>query len=567
MPLKKAITKTILKEKLLTSEQVEECLVYASTSGQTIDQILIQKNYLKEQVVLDVLSTAMNLKLHPTLAPFEVPQEFVDKVPATFARQYNLVGIRKQNGIFEVATCNPLNLQPLDDLGNYLNTEIEPVLASKVEIVAKINQAYQRSKTNVGEILDALEEQDTIAGNTDIEVTDDLLSMSSQPPIIRLVNSILFNALKMRASDIHFQPYEDKLQVRFRIDGILYDQDIPPKRWQEAIISRIKVMGKMDIAERRIPQDGRASVKVGDNEVDLRLSSVPTSYGERIVIRILDKGARVYTISQLGLDERNSQILQKAISQPNGVIFVTGPTGSGKTTTLYASLNFINSNECNIITIEDPVEYNLSGISQIQVSNRSGMNFSAGLRSILRQDPDVIMIGEVRDEETARIAIQASLTGHLVFSTLHTNDSSSAVTRMLDIGIEPYLVSSSMLLVVAQRLVRNICEFCKTPYIPEPRELEEVGITSEQLPKKGLKKGKGCPRCFKTGYMDRIGIYEMLKVTDAIRESIVNRLSASIIKKKALEEGMITLRHDGIQKTLSGLTTIEEVLRITHSDF
>lgn len=567
MPLKKAITKTILKEKLLSQEQVDECLNQATASGQTIDQILIQKNYLKESVVLEVLSEAMALKLHPTLTTFEVPQEFVDKVPATFARQYNLVGIRKQNGVYEVATCNPLNLQPLDDLGNYLNAEIEPVLATKTEIISKINQAYQRAKTNVDEILDALEEQDTISGSTDIEVTDDLLSMSSQPPIIRLVNSILFNALKMRASDIHFQPYEDKLQVRFRIDGILYDQDLPPKRWQDAIISRIKVMGKMDIAERRIPQDGRASVKVGDNEVDLRLSSVPTSYGERIVIRILDKGARVYTINQLGLDERNAQILQKAISQPNGVIFVTGPTGSGKTTTLYASLNYINSNECNIITIEDPVEYNLPGISQIQVSNRAGMSFSAGLRSILRQDPDVIMVGEVRDEETARIAIQASLTGHLVFSTLHTNDSASAVTRMLDIGIEPYLVSSSMLLVVAQRLVRNICEFCKIPYTPDPRELQEIGITPDQLPKKGMKIGKGCPRCFNTGYTDRIGIYEMLKVTETIRESIVDRLSASVIKRKALEEGMITLRHDGIQKALSGITTIEEVLRITHSDF
>lgn len=567
MPLKKAITKTILKEKLLNPEQIEECLEIAANTGHTIDQVLIQKNFLKEADVLRVLSRAMHLTLHEALASFEVPQEFVDKVPATFARQYNLISIRKNNGIYEVATCNPLNLQPLDDLGNYLNAEIEPVLAPKVEIIAKINQAYQRAKTNVDEILDALDEQESLGANNELEVTDDLLSMSNQPPVIRLVNSILFNALKMRASDIHFQPYEGKLQVRFRIDGILYDQDIPPKRWQDAIVSRIKVMGKMDIAERRIPQDGRASVKVGDNEVDLRISSVPTSYGERIVMRILDKGARVYTVEQLGLDERNGQILMKSISQPNGVIFVTGPTGSGKTTTLYASLNFLNSAQLNIITIEDPVEYNLDGISQIQVSNRAGMSFSAGLRSILRQDPDIVMVGEVRDEETARIAIQASLTGHLVFSTLHTNDSASAVTRMLDIGIEPYLVSSSMILVVAQRLVRHICEFCKIPYTPAPHELQEISMTLEQLPKKGLKIGKGCSRCFNTGYTDRIGIYEMLRVTEGIRDLIVNRTSASVIKKKAIAEGMLTLRQDGIQKVMSGITTLPEIFRITHSDF
>jgi general secretion pathway protein E len=566
LALKKAITKTILREKLLTEEQLEECLEISSTSGITLDQVFLQKNYLKEINVLRVLSKSMGLELYESLAVFEVPNEFIEKVPATFARQYNLVGIKKQGGVFQVATCTPLNLQPLDDLGNYLNTEIEPVLASRAEIISKINVAYQRVKTDMNELIDALDDGGVEAGQT-LEVTDDLLSMSNQPPVIRLVNTVLFNALKMRASDIHFQPFEDKLQIRYRVDGILYDQDIPPKRWQDAIVSRIKVMGKMDIAERRIPQDGRASVKVGDNEVDLRISSLPTSYGERIVMRILDKGARVYTINELGLEERNSKILLKAISQPNGVIFVTGPTGSGKTTTLYASLSYINSTELNVITIEDPVEYNLPGISQIQVSNRAGMSFSAGLRSILRQDPDIVMVGEVRDEETARIAIQASLTGHLVFSTLHTNDSASAVTRMLDIGVEPYLVSSSLLLVVAQRLVRNICEFCKAPYTPSLEELEDIGITESQLPKKGLRQGKGCPRCFNTGYTNRIGIYEMLKMSDTIRELILERASSAKIKRTALAQEMTSLRNDGIQKVLNGQTTISEVLRITHSDF
>jgi general secretion pathway protein E len=373
----------------------------------------------------------------------------------------------------------------------------------------------------------------------------------------------------MRASDIHLQGFEDRLQIRYRVDGVLYDMEAVPKKVQDAVISRVKVMGKMDIAERRIPQDGRATIKIGDSEIDVRISSVPTNYGERIVMRLLDKTTNVYKLNEIGLSGKHLETVRRFSILAHGIIFVTGPTGSGKTTTLYAMLSEINSAEKNVITIEDPIEYHLSGISQIQVSNKKGLTFAAGLRSLLRQDPDIMMVGEVRDEETARIAIQAALTGHLVLSTLHTNDSAGAVTRMLDIGIEPYLVASSLIGVIAQRLVRIICKECKEEFVPDGEMLaavHELKLKVSDFPGGKLFRGRGCDACFNTGYAGRTAIYEILKVSDEIRQLVVDRASASVIKQAALRAGLVTLRGDGISKVKTGQTTVDEVLRVTQLD-
>jgi len=401
-----------------------------------------------------------------------------------------------------------------------------------------------------------------------IDESEDVLDVANKAPIIKLVNTILFQALKMRASDVHFHPYVDRMQVRIRIDGILYDMDPIPRKVQEAIVSRIKVMGKMDIAERRLPQDGRASIRLGDGEVDVRISSIPTTYGERIVMRLLDKSARVYTLDEIGLEPKNRAMLREYLNFSHGIILVTGPTGSGKTTTLYAAMSEVDTTQKNVLTIEDPVEYSLPGVSQVQVNTKKGLTFANGLRSFLRQDPDVMMVGEIRDLETGEVAIRAALTGHLVFSTVHTNDAPSTITRMVDQGIEPYLVASSMVLVIAQRLVRTICKHCHA-YVPISDEwtakLKKIGIVPAQMPQ-GVAIGKGCDECFQSGYSGRTAIYEFLPVDEVLRTQIMEGISASVMKRGAVERGMITLREDGKTKILAGQTTADEVLRVTQLD-
>ncbi|MFN9333077.1 MAG: GspE/PulE family protein, partial [Planctomycetota bacterium] len=409
---------------------------------------------------------------------------------------------------------------------------------------------------------------DIVSIAENIQESEDLLD-ANKAPVIKLVNMLLFQALKLRASDIHLQPYADRFQVRMRIDGVLYDMESIPKRAQEAIISRVKVMGKMDIAERRLPQDGRASIRVGDGDVDVRISTVPVAGGERVVFRILDKTTKIYSLDQIGLEQDAERTIRRYINYSHGVIFVTGPTGSGKTTTLYACLDAINAPDLNILTIEDPVEYNLDGISQVQVNVKKGLTFASGLRSFLRQDPDVMMVGEVRDNETADIAIRAALTGHLVFSTVHTNDSASTVTRLIDIGVEPYLVSSSLLLVIAQRLLRTVCLNCREPVTPTQEmlyHLEDLKLSPDQFAGGKLFVGKGCDECFRSGYSGRTAIYEVMPIDSHIQEQIVNKATASQIKRGALERGLKTLRMSGVQKLLNGLTTPDEVLRVTQLD-
>jgi general secretion pathway protein E len=464
-----------------------------------------------------------------------------------------------------VAISDPADIFALDNVALALGEPAVAVLAPRTEVAGLIDRAYHEKKDIVEEAMDELGAEGLIDSAALASRSEDVLDVAHKPPIIRLVNLILSRALRQRASDVHLQPYEDRLQVRYRIDGILYDRLVIPKSVQEAVISRVKVMGRMDIAEKRLPQDGRATVKVADREVDLRISSVPTSYGERIVLRLLDKGARVYELGELGLSPWDYQRFEKLIDYTHGIILVTGPTGSGKSTTLYAAIQKLNGAEKNIITIEDPIEYQLRGVSQIQVGGK-GLTFATGLRHVLRQDPDIIMVGEIRDDETARIAVQAALTGHLVFSTLHTNDAAGSVTRLLDIGVEPYLAASAVLAVMAQRLVRTICPHCRESFRPEPEALAEIGLEAKDLPDGVAYRGKGCAECLETGYLGRSGIYELLVVDENVRLGIIERQSANAIKAEAVKGGLITLRADGASKVARGLTTIDEVLRQTQTD-
>lgn len=557
----------LIDQGLLNEEQLVECQEEELATGKALDKVLREKGFVTEQALLEVLSIRLRIPLVEDLAEADVPSDFTQLVPAQFARTYNLIAVGEVAGALQIATCDPLDVQPMDDLAAMLSRVVEPVISPRAEITALINRAYQKSSADVDELLEGLDEDDLIGIAAEIDETEDVLDIANKAPIIKLMNTIMFEALKIRASDIHLHPFVDRLQVRYRIDGILYDSKVIPKKIQEAIISRVKVMGKMDIAERRLPQDGRTSLKIGDGDVDVRISSIPTSHGERIVMRLLDKSARLYELGEIGLDERNHKLLSSLIRSSHGILLVTGPTGSGKTTTLYAGLSEMDSSETNIITIEDPIEYNLDSISQIQVSNKKGLTFASGLRTLMRQDPDVMMVGEIRDMETAGIAVQASNTGHLVFSTLHTNDSAGAVTRMIDLGVEPYLVSSSLIGVVAQRLVRVICQRCKVSYDPEESELKSLGLLREQLLDGKLHRGRGCDACLGRGYYDRTAIYEILTINETIRDQIIGRTSASVIKQVAVESGhLTTLRMDGARKVAQGITTTEEVFRVTQMD-
>ena len=563
------LVRYLRENKVLTEEQLKAALDAERETGWPIDRVILTKGLLSEHDLLKAIAQGLGLPYKESIQDQSVPTDFVDKVPVQFARNYYLVGIGRRNGTMQVATSSPLDAYPMDDLGTMLGCELEPVLAPRTEITSLINKAYKHKQDIVQESIGELEDTDIMSLAENVEVGEDILDVANKAPIIKLVNMLFFQALKMRSSDIHLQPFEDRLQVRYRIDGVLYDMEAVPKKVQDAVTSRIKVMGKLDIAERRLPQDGRATVRIGDAEVDVRISSVPTNHGERIVMRLLDKSARLYELEEIGLLDQNLRLVEKYIDYDHGIIFVSGPTGSGKTTTLYASLSRINSTQMNVMTIEDPIEYHLPGISQIQVNDKKGLTFASGLRSLLRQDPDIMMVGEVRDVETARIAIQAAQTGHLVFSTIHTNDAATVVTRLLDIGIEPYLLASSLLVSIAQRLVRVICPDCKESYSPthdDLLELKDLAIDPELLPEGRLHRGRGCGNCFNSGYLDRTGIYEILPVDDALKDQIVAHASATAMKRSAIERGFTTLRMDGANKVIRGMTTSEEVFRVTQMD-
>jgi general secretion pathway protein E len=566
--MKDLLIQTAKRTGVVDVDQLAKFLEENSTHGR-IDEVLLGCPYFTEDAVLKLFAEALGWEFLPEISAKDVPLKFVEAVPATYAQHHFLIGIKRQasEGELMVVLSKPLDANALDNVSKMTGLPVKAAISTRAAITAVIDVAYEQRTTVIEEVAEELDSQNLDRLVDEVATSDDLLDVVNRPPVIRLVNDILFRALQLRASDIHVHPYESKLQIRYRIDGILYDVLSLNKNVLPLIISRIKVMAGMDIAERRLPQDGRCSVRLGQREVDLRVSTVPTSYGERSVLRLLDKSTGLFALNELGLWEDDLPKFDSLLNRSHGVIFVTGPTGSGKTTTLYACLNRINSSEKNVITIEDPIEYQLEGISQIQVAIKKGMTFATALRHVLRQDPDIIMVGEVRDIETARMAIQSSLTGHLVFSTLHTNDSAGAVSRLLDLGVEPYLASSSLIAIIAQRLVRKVCPDCRKHSEPTAHELKELGL-GEIEANNGTKffVGTGCEKCFKTGYRGRTGIYELLLVNGEIQDLIYKKKTAGTIKKVALEAGMKTLRMDGARKVLAGITTVPEVLRVTQAD-
>jgi len=457
-----------------------------------------------------------------------------------------------------------MRLPTADTISVHLGVPVDVVLVPHDEILAAINRAYGAQDSRVASVLGGIADNDPKAQLESFISDNDLLDAAGSAPVVQLVNSLLFDAIKRRASDVHIQPFAGHVQVRLRIDGVLYDDVKPPRRLLDEIVSRIKVIGKMDIAEKRLPQDGRTTVTLGDRVVDLRISSLPTSHGERVVIRLLDKSARLYRLPELGMSARDLNVFRRLVRHTHGIILVTGPTGSGKSTTLYAVLQELDCTQLNVLTLEDPIEYQLPGISQTQVSDKKGMTFATGLRTVLRQDPDVVMVGEIRDVDTARMAVQSALTGHLVLSTLHTNDAAGAVTRLLDLGIEPYLVASSLIGVLAQRLVRMICPQCRAPVELSAAEQDRLGLTGAQSCA-GVAAGQGCAHCQQTGYFERRGIFELLEVNDAVRDLVLRRASAAEVKQTAQRAGMRTLRQDAIDKLCAGQTTFAEVVRVTHA--
>ncbi len=570
--MKDLLIQTAKRTGLVDAEQLAKFLE-GNNSQDRLDEVLLSCPYFTEDTVLKLFAEALGWDYLPEIPSKAVPVKFIETVPATYAQNHYLIGIKPEgeNSELTVVLSKPLDMNALDNVSKMTEMSVKPALSTRAAITSVIDVAYEQKTTVIEEVAEELDSQNLEHLVDEVFASDDLLDVVNRPPVIRLVNDILFRALQLRASDIHVHPYETKIQIRYRIDGILYDTLSLNRNVLPLIISRIKVMAGMDIAERRLPQDGRCSIRLGQREVDLRISTVPTSYGERSVLRLLDKSTGLFGLDELGLWEDDLKKFDSLLHRSHGVIFVTGPTGSGKSTTLYACLNRINSSEKNVITIEDPIEYQLEGISQIQVASKKGMTFATSLRHVLRQDPDVIMVGEVRDIETARMAIQSSLTGHLVFSTLHTNDSAGAVTRLLDLGVEPYLVSSSLIAVIAQRLVRKVCPNCRREYQPTVHELRELGLGDTQASRLAKEKGKffygtGCDKCFQTGYRGRTGIYEMMPLNDEIKDLIYRRETAGTIKKLAIDAGMQTLRMDGARKVLEGITAVSEVLRVTQMD-
>ncbi len=558
----------VLERGLVNEDQLIKALEVQKGKGTRLGEILKGLGLLTEEQLLEVLSEQTGMPYESHLELRDIDTALVEDVPIGYAKQYEVLPLSRTDSTIIVAISDPLNFYPLDDLRHIFGTEVKPILASSESILSAINRVYDRvSRTAEGVIGDLEgEKEDLSLIAQELEEPEDLLDSADEAPIIRLVNSLLLQAVKERASDIHIEPFEKDLAVRFRIDGVLYEVIRPPKRFQSSISSRVKIMGGLNIAEKRLPQDGRIRIKLAGRDIDIRLSTLPTAFGERIVMRLLDRGTVMLDLASLGFSPDKLEVFNGLIHHSHGIILVTGPTGSGKTTTLYAALQKINFPEINIITIEDPIEYQIPGIGQIQVNPKIDLTFAGGLRSIVRQDPDVILVGEIRDAETAEIAIQASLTGHLVFSTLHTNDSAGALTRMIEMGIEPFLISSSLIAVLAQRLVRVLCPDCRKEEVPEPQILKLLGLSEEK--DKGLTfyRPGGCPKCLNTGFVGRAGIFEMLLIDDEIREMINRRADSNEIKRRAMEKGMLTLREDAAQKVRDGITSISEVVRVTQED-
>lgn len=561
----KSLGAILLDTTSLTEEQLDQALVVHREKGLKLGDALVQLKFLRTEDILKALSIQLGFPYENKIEVEEIPSELLSNLSINYAKKNEVLPIKRDGESIVVAIANPANYSVIDDLRIIYNARIKPVIASSYEIINAINAVYNRT-TESGE--DAMSELDESMAEIDSDFNEpvDLLDASDEAPIIRLVNTLMFRSVKQKASDIHVEPFEKELVVRFRIDGVLYDIMHPPKRAQNAIISRIKIMAGLNIAEKRLPQDGRIRIKIAGKDIDIRVSTVPTAYGESVVMRLLDRSSIMLDLDDLGLWGRNLELMNEIIHSRHGIILVTGPTGSGKSTTLYAALSQINSKDIKILTIEDPVEYQLSGVNQVQVNPKIELTFASGLRAFLRQDPDVIMVGEIRDRITAEIAIQASLTGHLVLSTLHTNDAPSSVTRLIEMGIEPFLVSSSLLGIIAQRLVRTVCKDCAKKYTPTEEEILEIGLTPKDLGGRQLLRPIGCPNCLETGYAGRTGIHEFMVIDDQVRIEIMKGSDATMIRRVAIERGMLTLRQDAARKVVDGITTIEEVLRVTQEN-
>jgi general secretion pathway protein E len=554
------LAEILVADGVATPDTIGLALKRIATTGESLGDALIAMGAVKRDDVLKAL--ALQLKL-PYVFRGELPSPLpvVKNLSPKYLRQYTVCPVSVEGGVLTVATAEPLNPVIVDDLRQATGLDVRLVVSSPEAILEAIDRTYEGVNTPLQRIVDGMEDERALDGEEDV---NHLRDMAFEAPVIRLVNLLIENAIAAEASDIHIEPFEDTLRVRYRLDGILFDQESPPRRLRDAVTSRIKLMAEMNIAERRLPQDGRIRVSLQGRRVDIRVSTIPTVHGESIVMRLLDRQSVFLPLERLGFAAETLAHFENLITRPHGVFLVTGPTGSGKTTTLYGALDKINSPDRKIITIEDPVEYQLKGINQIPVKPKIGLTFANGLRHIVRQDPDVILVGEIRDLETVEIAIQASLTGHLVFSTLHTNDAPGAIPRLQDMGAEPYLIASVLEGVLAQRLVRRVCPACRVPDTPPLADLQALGVTAS--PDLRLSRGKGCEECRGTGYRGRTGIYELFPITEDVRSLILRRASSREIRRQAIQEGMVTLRLDGWAKTVQGVTTIEEVLRVTQED-
>jgi general secretion pathway protein E len=550
----------LVQEGLTTSEVVQRALARAQTNGERIGEALVALGAVTEDDVLRALSLQQDL-------PYLWREEFPSSVPvlknvsAKYLRQVRVCPISLDGTVLTVASADPLNTLVTDELRQATGLSVKVVISAAAAITEAIDRTYEGAATPLQRIVEGMDDDDGAGGDEDL---NHLRDMAFEAPVVRLVNLLVENAISAEASDIHIEPFEDTLRIRYRIDGVLYEQEAPPRRLQAAVTSRIKIMAEMNIAERRLPQDGRIRVTLHGQRVDIRVSTMPTVHGESIVMRLLQRSSVFHPLEQLGFPGDLLKRFQALIKRPHGIMLVTGPTGSGKTTTLYAALDKINAPGVKIITVEDPVEYQLKGVNQIAVKPKIGLTFAQGLRHIVRQDPDVILVGEIRDLETAEIAIQASLTGHLVFSTLHTNDAPGAITRLQDMGVEGYLVASVLEGVLAQRLVRRICPACRMPDAPSAADLDALGI--EAPPGTVLFRGKGCDECRGTGYRGRSGIYELFVIDEDARSLILRHASTRDIRQHAIQRGMVTLRMDGYKRACEGVTTIEEILRVTQED-
>lgn len=556
----KSLSEILLESGKVSKDKLDKVLTMQLNNTEGLGRRLVELGFVSEIVLLETLSEYLDI---PFVSLKDIPQQTIvlENLSEKFMRQYKFVPLSLNENVLTIALSDPYDIYACDAVRMATNYEVKINLAREEEILDAVGKVFNTDTTSMGRIVEDIGKDDlSIDDEGDV---DHLKDLASEAPVIRLVNLLITRAIEMRASDIHLEPFEGDFKVRYRIDGVLHDMEAPPRRLQAAVISRLKIMAKLNIAERRLPQDGRIKLRVLGKEIDFRVSTLPTMFGESVVLRILDRESVVLDLEKLGFPDYDLIKFRDLINRPYGIILVTGPTGSGKTTTLYAALGEINSPEKKIITVEDPIEYQLGGVNQVQVKAGIGLSFANILRSILRQDPDVIMIGEIRDAETAEIAIHSALTGHLVFSTLHTNDAAGAVTRLLEMGMENYLISSSLLGIMAQRLVRVICPDCKEAYTPEMGVMEEMGISQSEVKKNPIFKGAGCEKCSHTGFRGRKGIYELLLMNDNIRELILEKAPSNVIKEKGRSQGMQTLREAGWHKVKEGISTISEVLRVT----